>query len=60
MFELDTERLGRIIDNAHAIANHLAAMREAVSEDEWDAICGTPHVGPLLMLAMDLEFEVQG
>jgi len=60
MFEIDTERLGRIIDNAHAIANHLAAMREVISEEGWDAICETPYVGSLLMLAMDLEQEVQG
>jgi hypothetical protein len=58
MFNIDTDRLASVLDAAQAIAEHLAAMREEISEEDWDAICETPQIGPLLLLAMDLEHSL--
>jgi hypothetical protein len=58
MFNIDTDRLASVLDASHAIAEHLATMREQISEQDWDAISETPQIGPLLLLAMDLEHSL--
>jgi hypothetical protein len=58
VFNIDTDQLASVLDAAHAIAEHLATMREQISEQDWEAICETPQIGPLLLLAMDLEHSL--